>query len=292
MKIRITILLCLVASVALAQDDLLKELEGAQPEERRYATATFKGTRIVNGMTVETRGRGSLEFIFQHRFGQINQGAYELWGLDEAFTRLGLEYGITDRLGVSIGRTSTDKTFDGYVKYKVLRQQSGGGSPVTITLVETAAYQATPSEEDNPNLEFAHRMSYATSALIARKVNGKFSLQLTPLYIHRNAVEQDYEENDLFVLGAGGRHKITRSVALTMDYFYRINPKESTPYYNSFGLGVDIETGGHVFQIVLSNSQGMIERQYAAETAGDFWEGDIHLGFNVTRTFQLKKQKE
>src|SRR5689334_2111119 len=110
--------LLLLTQVAYGQDDLLKELDQQNSKEKTYTFATFQGSRIINGQSVETRSKGELEFIFSHRFGLVNGGAYTLWGLDESVTRLGLEYGITDRLGVGVGRTSSDKTYDTYLRYK------------------------------------------------------------------------------------------------------------------------------------------------------------------------------
>src|SRR6267154_1077233 len=128
-----------------SQDDLMKELEENEKNGTQYAGQTFKGSRLVNGQSVETRGKGELEVIFSHRFGTLNSGSYNLWGLDEAVMRMGVEYGITDRLGLAVGRSASDKTFDGYVKYKVVRQSQGAiNFPVTITTVGTGTIKTSP----------------------------------------------------------------------------------------------------------------------------------------------------
>ncbi|HWA34051.1 MAG TPA: DUF5777 family beta-barrel protein [Cyclobacteriaceae bacterium] len=288
-------LICLLflPGIALAQDDLLKELEKESKETTTYTSSTFKGTRLINGQTVETKGEGALEFIFAHRFGAISSGAYELYGLDQAYVRLGLEYGLTDRLGVGIGRNSSDKTMDGYLRYKVARQSSGEKNmPVTITAFGIAAVKLSPKTEDaGYAIELADRMSYTGQLLIARKFNSLLSLQLMPTLVHKNTVDKSIENNDTYAMGIGGRLKVTRSVALTTEYYYRANVPDGNTFYNPVGFGVDIETGGHVFQLVMTNSQGLTERAFLTETTGDFFKGDIHLGFNVTRTFQLKRQK-
>lgn len=271
-----------------AQDDLMKELEAKEKPETDYTIQTFKGTRIINSQSVETKGKGELEFIFQHRFGRINSGAYNLWGLDEAYVRLGLEYGITDRLGVAVGRSSTDKSFDSYVRYKLARQSKGVKNfPVTITAIGTAVIKASPKASENPQISFEDRLAYTAEIIFARKFNSKFSAQVAPVFVHRNAVEQTNENNNDFAILAGARYKITRSMALTTEYCYRLNPTDNTPYYNSLGFGLDIETGGHVFQLLFTNSLGMIDRAVVAETDGNFAKGDIHFGFNISRTFQL-----
>jgi len=282
----------LLPSILFAQDDLLKELEENQKPEVEYIEQTFKGTRLVNGQTVETKGQGELEFIFAHRFGPVNGGLYELFGLDQAFVRLGLEYGITDRLGVGFGRNSYDKTMDTYARYKLLRQSRGARvMPVTVTVFAQAAAKLSPKKEDDPNMNPTNRMSYTAQALIARKFNQNLSLMLMPTFNHRNLVDQTIDYNDTYAVGVGGRLKVSRSIALTTEYYYRLNEHPDNPTYNPLGFGIDIETGGHVFQLVMTNSRGLTERAYLTETVGNFFEGDISLGFNITRTFQVVKRK-
>lgn len=270
--------------------DLLGELEKSAPAPT-YISQTFKGSRLVNGHTVETTGAGTLEFIFAHRFGRLNGGAYELFGLDDAFVRIGLEYGVTDNLSVGVGRNSVDKSIDSYLKYKVLRQ-SQGGMPITVTAFGSAAYQTSPRKEDAPEgFQNSDRLAYTGQLLIARKFTSSFSLQLMPTIVHKNFVAENTGANDQVAIGVGGRIKVSRSVSLNAEYYYRVNPDAATPYKDALGFAIDIETGGHVFQIVLTNTRGMIERAFITETDGDFFDGDIHLGFNVTRAFQLKKRK-
>lgn len=275
-----------------AQDDLLSELSN-EPTNKK-AIATFKGTHVINGQSVETKPQGTLEFIFSHRFGRVNEGAHTFWGLDESYVRLGFEYGITDRLGIGIGRTSVDKTIDSYLRYKILGQ-STGSIPFTITALTSINYVTTPKKElSTIPISAEDRVAYVTQLLIARKFNTNLSLQINPLFIHRNRVKKRFENNDDFALGFAGRYKITRSLALTGEYIYRVNAKENNPEYQRFdsvGFGLDIETGGHVFQLVFTNSLGLVERAIIAETNDDFWAGDIHFGFNITRTFQLSKKR-
>lgn len=294
MKVFITASLFSLSFTAFAQDDLLKELEKNQAPETEYIEQTFKGTRLVNGQSVETKGQGELEFIFAHRFGPMNGGLYELFGLDQAYVRLGLEYGITDRFGVGFGRNSVDKTMDFYGRWKLARQSRGEKTmPVTITAFGQAAAKMSPRKEDDPTgtLTFENRLSYTAQLLIARKFNQRLSLQLMPTIVHRNRVDKTIEDNDQFALGIGGRVKVSRSVALTTEYYYRLNTFDTNPNKDVLGFGVDIETGGHVFQLVLTNTRGLTERAFLTETTGDFFDGDIHLGFNITRTFQLAKRK-
>jgi hypothetical protein len=292
-------LISLFTTAAFSQDDLMKELEKTQKSDTDYAFQTFKGTRLVNGHTIETKGKGTLEFIFAHRFGAMNGGLYELFGLDEAYVRLGLDYGITDNLSVSIGRNSVDKTMDGYAKYKLIRQSTGARNcPVTITALTGIAYRLSPKKKDAPEgFENVDRIAYNTQLFIARKFSPALSLQLMPTFIHRNAVDKTLEKNDLMALGFGGRLKVSRSIALTTEYYLRFDAPDNDLFpegqkrYDAMGFGIDIETGGHVFQLVLTNTRGLTERAFITESTGNFFDGDIHLGFNVTRTFQLKKKK-
>jgi hypothetical protein len=287
------ILGCLVAFFTLdlyGQEDLMKELEKSQGVETDYAFQSFKGTRLVNGHTIETKNEGTLEFIFAHRFGEVNGGWYEMFGLDDARVRLGLDYGITDNISVSIGRNSEDKTMDGYVKAKIFRQRSGTKNfPVTMTVLAGAAYKMDPRK--NPEgFEDIDRLAYVSQLLIARKFSTKLSLQLMPTLIHKNGAYRVYEDNDQLAVGIGGRLKLTKSVALTTEYYHRLNTVENSHIKNTLGFGVDIETGGHVFQLIMTNTRGLTERAFITETEGEFSEGDINFGFNVTRTFQLKKK--
>jgi hypothetical protein len=290
---RAIIILCLfnISTAVFAQDDLLKELDQNKPEED-FTIATFKGTRIINGHSVETKPGKTLEFIFSHRFGRVNTGLYEMFGLDQAYVRLGLDYGITDNLSVSIGRNSVNKTLDGYLKYKLVRQQSGKRNvPVTITLMEGFAYSIQPKKNSDVSEDFktVDRLAYTSQLLIARKFNSALSLQLMPTFLHKNAVDQSQQKNQQIALGVGGRYKFTKSVALTGEYYHNLSIMDNSPYQNALGIGFDIETGGHVFQLVFTNSIGLTERAFITETTDQFFDGDIHFGFNVTRTFQFKR---
>jgi len=294
MRVLFILFFSMGSKIAFCQGDLLSELEQAEEPSKEYVIATFKGTRLVNGQSVEVKSKGQLEFIFAHRFGRINDGIYELFGLDQAYVRIGLEYGITDRLGIGFGRNSVDKTMDTYLRYKVLRQSTGPKSfPVTVTAFGNMAIRTSPRKEDATfDITLEDRIAYTGQLLIARKFSQVLSLQLMPTIVHKNTVDKTIENNDQFALGVGGRVKVSRSVALTSEYYYRIATPTKNPNYNSLGFGVDIETGGHVFQLVISNTRGLTERAFITETTGNFFAGDLHLGFNVTRTFQIKKKSK
>ncbi len=265
--------------------DLDNESKDASKNNTDYATATFKSTRIVNGHSIETIGKHNLDFRISHRFGYLNSGSYNLFGLDNATMRMGLDYGVTNRLMIGLGRSTVDKEIDAFVKYKFLRQSTGKTNmPISVTYLGSAMQYTLKGSED---ISFSNRMSYAHQLLIARKFNDAVSFQLSPTLVHINLVNLKKEKNNLFSLGLGGRVKISKRVAITGDYFYQFDKLEGTQ--NSLSFGVDIETGGHVFQLHFTNSTGMTERSFITNTTGKWGDGDIHFGFNITRLFVLKK---
>ena len=269
-----------------AQDDLLESLQQEEDQlEDQAVIATFKGTRLINGHTVELRGQNELAFIISHRFGRLNDGAYNLFGLDEAGIRLGLDYGLTNRLNIGIGRSSFQKVYDGFLKYKILQQGMGpGASPLSAVAFASAAVTTLSSPND---LSFSNRTTYTWQLLLARKFNERLSLQLMPTLVHRNLVLTEAEDNDIYVLGAGGRYKLSKRVALNLEYYYQFNQLVQEFNYNALAIGFDIETGGHVFQLHLTNARSMQERGFITQTSGNFFKGDIHFGFNISRVFQF-----
>ena len=275
-----------------AQDSTLLHMLNDSMEAntgKGYVSGTFKATHIINMQTVESTAAGALSFVIQHRFGKLNSGSYNFFGLDNATLRLGLDYGITDRLNVGIGRSSYLKTFDGFVKYKLLQQTEGKQMPVSVSVLGTITnytQRITGKEYLTANL----RTAYSGQLLIARKFSRILSLEVIPTYLHYNLVPTVADKNDVFALGMGGRVKITKRMSINAEYDYLPSSQVvSTTVHNSFSLGWDIETGGHVFQLVFSNSQSMLETQYLTQTDGAWGKGDIYFGFNISRNFNLKK---
>ena len=281
------------ATPAYAQTDLLGDLEKqtADSTKSEVVMATFKGTHIINAQSVETPGRGTLAFLIQHRFGTLNSGAYNFFGLDQAVLRLSFEYGLTDRLAVGVGRSSQDKTFDSFLKYRAMQQTTGAHPmPVSVTLFASSAITTLKFPDPAMERSTASRVEYVYQALIARKFSSNLSVQLMPTLIHRNFVATSSMQNDVYALGAGLRQKLTKRVALTADYFYLLPGNTANTYRNALGVGVDIETGGHVFQLHLTNSKGMTEKFFVPQTDGNFFNGDIYFGFTVARNFTIKSQ--
>lgn len=288
-------MLTIVAGSVRAQDkSLLNMLNDSMSahKTRTHVAGTFKATHIINTQTIESPAQNNLNFVIQHRFGQLNSGAYNFFGLDNATLRLGLDYGITDRLAVGIGRSSYLKTFDGYLKYKLLRQKEGGGMPFSVSVLGSMT-DYTQNIPDETYLNMKYRTSYAAELLLARKFSRRLSLQVTPAWLHYNLVPTAQDKNDVLAVGLGGRMKITNRMSIDAEYDVVPGGQVvSASVHNSFSLGWDIETGGHVFQLVFSNSQSMLETQYLTQTTGTWGKGDIYFGFNISRNFNLKKTRK
>ena len=274
---------------SIAQDDLLDMLGDDEPEVN-YIAAAFKGTHIINGHSTKTKSKGELDFLIYHRFGTVNSGIQEFFGLDEANMRLGFEYGLTDLINIGIGRSTYDKTYDGFIKWKFLRQKTGAeNSPVSITWISTIAI---PTVDITDSLSTVERMSFAHQVMISRKFGERLSLQLMPGMVHLNTVPQASDNNDIVYLGAAYRYKLNQSFALTGEYYLQFNPIASVQTYDAIGFGVDIETGGHVFQLHITNSRPTFESGFIVGTVDNFWDGDIRFGFNISRTFQVGKKNK
>jgi hypothetical protein len=294
-KTILALLLSLPFTTLMAQEtDLFKQAE----EEAKKADsavsdlveATFKSTRVINGHSVETTKKGILDFRINHRFGFVNTGLYEFFGLDNATERMGFDYGISDRFTIGIGRSTFQKQMDGFLKYRLLRQSTGNKAmPISVTLLAAGIVKTIKNADPTKPYTGTDKTSYVYQAIIARKLNEHTSLQLMPTLVHYNLVPLASNPNDMFSLGGAARQKISRRFALTAEYYHQFNKFDG--YKSSLALGVDIETGGHVFQLHFTNSTGMTEPTFIHETTGDFFKGDIHFGFNISRNFTLKKNK-
>jgi len=281
----------MISSGAFAQEDLMDLLNNKTTDEINYATATFKSTRVMNGHSVERMPPGQLDFRISHRFGKLNSGLYEFFGLDQSSIHLSLEYGILKWLMIGIGRGTYEKTFDGFTKFTILRQSSGARNmPVSVSALSSVAVTSVKWPDPDRTNYFSSRLSYVQQLLIARKVNQSFSVQIAPTFVHRNLVSTELDPNDLYAIGAGGRMKLTSRISFNAEYYYTVNQRSymSQTVYNPLSVGFDIETGGHVFQLIFTNSLAMIEKGFIGETTGSWKKGDIHFGFNISRVFTLK----
>ena len=267
-----------------AQENLLSMLESN--DDVQYASYLFKGTKVINGQSVELPSRGVLQFTIQHRFGKLNDGLYNLYGLDNSQIRLSFDYGVRDWLSICVGRSSNLKTIDLNSKIRLQRQVQDG-FPVTIVF-NSAIYIKQWLDDDFQDQDFVlnNQLSYVNQVLIAKKINRNLTLQLTPTIVHYNLIEVPLNSsNDIYALGISGRQKFSKRVSINFEHFYQINDKINK---NVFSLGFDIETGGHVFQLHFSNSFSMIDSHFITKTTDDWLNGDIYFGFNISRVFNIR----
>jgi len=269
-------------------DALLNELDPLPPQE---VIATFKSGKIINLHTVERVAAGNLEMRISHRFGRIDGGAYTLWGIDQATIRIGLDYGVSDKLAIGFGRNSYKKIYDGFFKYSVTKQKKNG-FPISVVAISSIAIKSLRFSDPGRDNYFRSRLSYVHQLVLARKFTSRLSLEVVPSWVHFNLVSSASDQSDIPVLAAGGRMKVSKRVSINAEYGYRIRLNDDAAnindFYDSFSVGVDIETGGHVFQLQFTNSLPMFEMGFLAQTNDRWSEGGIHFGFNITREFVLK----
>lgn len=287
-----TLLTILVScGVAQAQEtDLLKELKKKETPARSHVTNAFKSSRVINNHSIEFIGEGVLDLRFLHRFGTVNSGIKNLFGLDQANTRIGFDYGLSNRLMAGFGRSNVGKELDAYIKYRPVWQSNDpGGSPVSVLWVSGITVNTAPWAFPELNYDFGDRLAYFHEIIIGRKFTESFSLQLNPILVHRNLAPAN-GHNNTFALGIGSRLKLTRRTAFMLDYQPVLSGRQ-TGIKDMLAVGFDIETGGHVFQLHFTNATGMNEKAFITGTTDDFWKGDIRFGFNISRVFTVGKRK-
>lgn len=279
-----------------AQTSLLDEV-GKDEATIEYVKYSFKTNRVINLHSLENTAAGVMDFKISHRFNPVNEGFYDLFGLDGAQQRFGFDFGITDNLTVGVNRNSYRKAYDGFAKYRILRQSTGKvNMPITLAVMTSAAIETQKFDDPNRTNYFSSRMFYTSQVIVGRKFSEAFTLELAPTYVHRNLVATSVEKNDIYALGVGTRVRLTKRVALTGEYMYVFPNQLASNFKNMLALGVDIETGGHVFQLHFTNSPSMSEYSFVTQNDTDFFaEGGsgMRMGFNVSRVFTLwggKKQ--
>ncbi len=275
------LLLLLLPFGMFAQDDLLNEIDTAATGKSKVESA-FKGLKIVNIESTKLAAKGDLYFIVAHRFGSIKDGFEGFYGLDNAVTQLKFVYGLNNWLTISGARTEIAYDFSG--KF-LIKSQETNGFPVAIVGFSSLAINNTLKESLYPEMKFDNRLVYVTQLLVSRKFSNSLSLELAPTYFHENFVIDDNQENSQYAIGMGGRYKFAKRWSLNIDYAAHLNRSSTSPFRDPLSIGVDLETGGHVFQMHFSNSQGIHEAGFLGNTTGDWSKGDIFFGFNLLRVF-------
>lgn len=270
----------LFSSLAYSQEDLLKDIDTLKTTETSQPPA-FKALQIVTGQSTKLTAKNEWYIVVAHRFGDLSTGFKDFFGLDDASTKLGVIYGVTDGLSLSLSRETHMKTFEFAAKYNLIRQSDN--FPVGIVGYNVMALNTALDKDNYPHLRFGDRLSYLTQALISRRFDDKFSLQLTPSYVHKNLYDQNIEDNNQFFTGLGGRYKISKRISINAEYF--VNFDNHSFYKNPLSLGMDIETGGHVFQLLFTNSQLNSDIGYLTNATGKWEKGQIFFGFNLYRVF-------
>ncbi|GAA4281139.1 DUF5777 family beta-barrel protein [Gaetbulibacter aestuarii] len=266
-----------------SQDDLLNEID-TNAAGNQYVTSAFKGLKIVNFESTKLVAQGDFTFIVSHRFGSIKNGFDNFFGLDDAVTRLNFVFGVSDGLNFGVSRSSYQKIYEFSTKYRLLRQIENG-FPVTIVGFNEVLINTGLSKDNLPGLEFENRLTYTWQFLISRKINENFTVELAPTFYHENYVALDDQENSQYALGIGARYKLGKRWSINADYGWHLNRAASSPYKNPLSIGVDLETGGHVFQMHFTTAQGMNTNAFLGQATGDWTDGDIFFGFNLSRTF-------
>jgi len=260
-------------------------------EKTDMVTSTFKTTRIVNSQSIENTGAGILDVKISHRFGTVNTGAYNFYGLDQATMRLGLDYGISNRLEVGIGRSTYNKEFDGFYKFRILRQSTGRAAmPISLSLSSDAVWRTIKDQPTAYAINSSDHFNFTNQLIIARKFGDYFSIEFVPTMVHYNIVPTKSIPNDLYSVGTGFRIRLSKRVNFTGEYYYQVTQFKGT--YDAMSLGFDIETGGHVFQLFFTNSTGINESSFITQTTSQWGNGGIHLGFNISRVFTVVKHNQ
>lgn len=277
----------------LAQDDLLSDIDTVETNVK--VESAFKSLKIINLESTKLASTGDFYFVVAHRFDYFKNGFDDFFGLDNANTQLKFLYGVNDWLTVHIARSGFQKTYDLAAKYK-LKSQIKDGFPFTIVGFNSIAVNTELKDKDYPNLKFENRLSYVTQLLISRKFSEKLSLQIAPSYFHENtlrdildednqAVLPNPQDNSQFAIGMGGRYKLTSRWSINVDYAAHLNRASQSIYRNPISIGVDLETGGHVFQMHFTNARAMHETGFLGQTTGNWSDGEIAFGFNLVRVF-------
>lgn len=268
--------------IGFAQDDLLNEIDTETTDN--FTTATFKGLKIVNFESTKLVADKEFTFVVAHRFGSLENGLDTFFGLDDAVTRLNFIYGLSDAINISVSRSSFQKIYESAIKYR-LTQQQDNGFPFTIVGYNSILINTALDKANYPKLKFKDRMGYTAQVLVARKVSTNLSLELAPTVFHDNFVLDNNQDNTQYALGMGARYKLGKRWSLNADYGWHLNRSNTSPFKNPLSIGIDLETGGHVFQMHFTNAQAMNTNGFLGQATGDWSDGDIYFGFNLSRRF-------
>lgn len=282
------LILSLLLIIKVPAQSLLDGVEDSLPAQEKV-TGAFKSTRVINAHSIEMLHKGNLDFRIMHRFGFLNSGIKQLYGLDNASMRISFDYGISENTTIGFGRSTFRKELDLFLKTRLMQQSTGEKARPFSLAMAAGGLVWTEEVFTGTKPSFSDRSSYYVQMIAGRKFSSAFSFQLSPIVVHSSTPVNTGDDATIFAMGGGARVKVSKRMAITLDYhhpFGNLNASNTDP----LSLGVDIETGGHVFQLQFSNATGMNERAYITQTTGDFFKGDIRFGFNLSRIFKVGKK--
>lgn len=265
-----------------AQDDLLGELD-KDAKGQAFNYPAFKAMKIGNLQSTKVADGGDLYMYVSHRFGTLRDGINTFFGFDNANTKIQLVYGIFDGLQVGISRESLRKTYGASAKMKLMNQSQH--FPVNVAAYGTVNVNTDLTRERYPLLDSRDRLSYVSQLLISRRFSRTFSLELAPSFVRQNLVLEPFQQHNQVALGIGSRYKLNKRMSVNVDYVYNFDRARQSVYNDPFTIGLDIETGGHVFQLLFSNAQSTNEPGFISNAEGNWNKGDVFFGFNVVRVF-------
>lgn len=283
----------------------------AQDKPKEYVYQTFKDTRVINTYSIETLQKRKMDIRIAHRFGDVfNQWSFKnawssFFGLESAAdVEIGVEYGITDNLMVGLHRTKGNgplkSNLIGLFKYKFLSQTKGSSMPLSMAVAGSASLStmwevgtASSLTAFNPGANaykrFSSRLSYSVQLHAARKFGDVLSLQLSPTFVWRNLVAAN-DNNYLMSMGVVARIQISKIVGVIIDSnipFDALRWKAGSGFYVPLGIGLEFDTGGHVFQFNITNAAGIEPTDYIPYTSLDWAKGQFRIGFTISRAFRI-----
>ncbi len=271
---------------------LFGQLQRERVEQDTAVELTFMAPRNINLFTVEPLSRGELHYSIMHTFGEVNSGAGDLWGVDQgANVRFSFEYGFGDNFSIGFGRSSMDKVYDVNARIALLSQRTDGSMPISVTIAPSVGINTSSFGFLDEDYSFSDRLNFSLALPIARKFSSDFSLMVVPMavYFNRTGPElniSDPEINTYYSVGIGGRYKFASRTALSFQYIPPLTDAENLT--NNIGIGIDIETGGHVFQMFFTTSRALNESYLISSENGNFFDREFRFGFNINRLFRIR----
>ncbi len=282
-KNKILLSLLLIYSFSFSQENLLKELESQNEYKTTNNFSAFKAIKIVNNQSTKQASEKELYLYVSHRFGSIDEGINTLFGLDIANTKIELLYGLTNNLQIGFSRESFKKTYSLNAKYNITTQSSK--LPINSSLYISYNYNSLLDQDIYPTLSNSDRNLFFSQLLLSKNFSDKISLQLSPTYAKRGFNETIFEQENNIILGLASSYRITNRLAFNIEYSANLDRPEISPFNDVLSFGIDIETGGHVFQLLFSNTQTIDNVSVMTDAEGSWKDGKIYFGFNILRVF-------